>query len=478
MIAALGPEGEALIVTRQPNVDPLEHSAGERVTDETLHALWEQVARLHAAGISHGRLNASNVLVVGDVPMLVDFSAATLGAPQSAIDIDVAELLVACTVLVGSERALANAGELGSSDSISRALPYLQRAALTPHLRELAREDDIALKDLRRAAASVTGAEAPPELAPMRRFRAQDFLMTALVAAAAYLLITQLAEIGFETIFDELREANLAWVGLALVLAQLAVVGSGISVRGAVAAPLPLLPCVLLQFAIKFVNLTVPSSAGRIGMNLRFLQRMGVPSAQALVAGAVDDASETLVQAVLLLLAITIAGRELDTSDLSGGGPDTRLLLAIAAALVVSVTVMMAVPRLRAKVLPQLKSALAGLWGVARVRRKRLELFGGNVLSETLYAVTLGAACLAYGADLTLPQLILVNTGASIISGLVPVPGGIGAAEASISAGLIAMGVDESSAFAIALTHRLCTFYLPPIWGYTSLRWLRRGGYV
>ena len=479
VIAALGPEGEALIVTRQPeNIDPLEHSAGELVTDETLRTLWEQVARLHAAGISHGRLNASNVLVVAEGPMLVDFSSATLGAPQSAIDIDVAELLVACTVLVGPERALTKAVELGWADSIARALPYLQRAALTPHLRDLAREDDIALKDLRRTAASVTGTEAAPELAPMRRFRAQDFLMTALVAGAAYLLITQLAEIGFDTIFDELREATLVWVGLALVLAQLAVVGSGISVRGAVAAPLPLLPCVLLQFAIKFVNLTVPSSAGRIGMNLRFLQRMGVPSAQALVAGAVDDASETLVQAALLLLAITIAGRELDTSGLRGGGPDTRLLLAIAAALVVSVTVMMAVPRLRAKVVPQLKSALAGLWAVARVRRKRLELFGGNVLSETLYALTLGAACHAYGVDLTLTQLILVNTGASIISGLVPVPGGIGAAEASISAGLIAMGVDESSAFAIALTHRLCTFYLPPIWGYASLRWLRRGGYV
>ena len=38
--------------------------------------------------------------------MLIDFSAATLGAPQSALDIDVAELLVACTALVGPERAL------------------------------------------------------------------------------------------------------------------------------------------------------------------------------------------------------------------------------------------------------------------------------------------------------------------------------------------------------------------------------------
>jgi uncharacterized membrane protein YbhN (UPF0104 family) len=55
---------------------------------------------------------------------------------------------------------------------------------------------------------------------------------------------------------------------------------------------------------------------------------------------------------------------------------------------------------------------------------------------------------------------------------LIPVPGGIGAAEATLSAGLIAVGVDESTAFAIAVTQRLSTFYLPPIWGYFSLRWL------
>ena len=57
-------------------------------------------------------------------------------------------------------------------------------------------------------------------------------------------------------------------------------------------------------------------------------------------------------------------------------------------------------------------------------------------------------------------------------------PGGIGAAEAALAAGLIAVGVDESTAFAIALTQRLCTFYLPPIWGFFSLRWLSRKGYV
>ena len=79
---------------------------------------------------------------------------------------------------------------------------------------------------------------------------------------------------------------------------------------------------------------------------------------------------------------------------------------------------------------------------------------------------------------LNLAQLIFVNTAASVLSGLVPVPGGIGAAEASLSAGLIAMAVDETTAFAVGITQRLSTFYLPPIWGYVSLRWLSRKGYL
>jgi glycosyltransferase 2 family protein len=132
----------------------------------------------------------------------------------------------------------------------------------------------------------------------------------------------------------------------------------------------------------------------------------------------------------------------------------------------------------RKKVLPQIQSALAGLWSAARVRRKRVELFGGNVLSELTYALALGATCLAYGAHLNLAELVFVNTAAAVLSSVIPVPGGIGAAEAALAAGLVAVGVDESTAFAVAITQRICTFYLPPIWGYISLRWLSNNGYI
>jgi uncharacterized membrane protein YbhN (UPF0104 family) len=409
--------------------------------------------------------------------MLVDLSAATLGAPETALDIDLAELLVACTVLVGPERALGKALDAGYRSAVGRVLPYLQRAALTPHLRDLARTHEIGLKDLRTEVAAATGQEAP-ELAPIRRIRAKDILMTAALIFGAYLLISKLAAIGFGTIAHELAKADLAWVVVALILAQLTFIGSGVSVRGAVMTPLALLPCVVLQSAIKFINLTVPSSAGRIGMNIRFLQRMGAPLPQAVAAGAIDDTSETIVQVALFLLVLPFVHVNLDTSGFHGAGPDTRLVAGLGAALAISLVTVLLVPKLRAKVVPPMRQALSGVWGVARDREKRLELFGGNVASELLYAVSLGATCLAYGVHLNLSELVFVNTAASVLSSLIPVPGGIGAAEASLSAGLIAIGVDESTAFAIAITQRLCTFYLPPIWGYLSLRWLTRRGYV
>ncbi len=477
VLAALGFDDDAVLVTRQPDVEPLETLSPDDVSDETLEDLWRQVGRLHDAGISHGRLNLSNVRLTDEGPLLVDLSAATLGAPQSSLDIDVAELLVACTVLVGPERALGKAVEAGWTDSIARVLPYLQRAALTPHLRESARTHEVGLKELRGAAAAATGKDLP-KIEPLRRVRPRDVASMALVGFAAYLLITQLAEIGFGTIAHSLREASVPWVIAAVILAQATFIPSAISLRGAVLTPLPLLPCIALASAVKFINLTVPSAAGRIAVTVRFLQRMGAPTGEAVAAGAVDRLSETLVELVLVVCLLPFVDLHIDTSGLGSGVPSTTLIFVVFGLLVGVVVLILAVPSLRAKVVPPLREGLSSLWAVAKDRHKRIELFGGNLGTEVFFALTLGAACYAYGVHLLLIQLLVVNMTASALSGLIPVPGGVGAAEAGLTAGLVAMGVDESTAFAIALTHRLCTNYLPPIWGYFSLQWLERKDFV
>ena len=80
----------------------------------------------------------------------------------------------------------------------------------------------------------------------------------------------------------------------------------------------------------------------------------------------------------------------------------------------------------------------------------------------------LGACLHAFGADAHLSQLVLVNTLVVLFAGLMPVPGGVGVAEAGYIAGLQAIGNESTIAISTALSFRLVTFYLPPLWGVGS----------
>jgi uncharacterized membrane protein YbhN (UPF0104 family) len=54
-----------------------------------------------------------------------------------------------------------------------------------------------------------------------------------------------------------------------------------------------------------------------------------------------------------------------------------------------------------------------------------------------------------------------------------PVPGGVGVAEAALTAGLIAIGIPDGAAASTAIAYRLATFYLPPLWGVFGMRWMK-----
>ena len=56
--------------------------------------------------------------------------------------------------------------------------------------------------------------------------------------------------------------------------------------------------------------------------------------------------------------------------------------------------------------------------------------------------------------------------------------GGIGVIEAGLIAGFTAAGVPDQPAIAATFTARLFTAYLPPIWGWASIEWMRRHDYV
>ena len=136
-----------------------------------------------------------------------------------------------------------------------------------------------------------------------------------------------------------------------------------------------------------------------------------------------------------------------------------------------------AIPKYRAMLHSQASSAATAL-RVLRMPSKLGLILGGNFVSQLLQAIVLGLCLLAFGHHATLAELILVNTMASLFAGFMPVPGGMGVAEAAYTAGLVAIGVPNAAAMSTAIAFRIVTYYLPPIWGAAAMRWLRSHSYV
>jgi glycosyltransferase 2 family protein len=62
----------------------------------------------------------------------------------------------------------------------------------------------------------------------------------------------------------------------------------------------------------------------------------------------------------------------------------------------------------------------------------------------------------------------------SAIGSAVPTPGGIGAVEAALAAGLTAAGMHGAAAFSAVLLFRAATFWLPVPLGWAALGFLQR----
>jgi uncharacterized membrane protein YbhN (UPF0104 family) len=470
-------DGDAVLVTDEPDAPPLALADPATVGDDVVAGVWAAAAALRSARIGHGRLNTW-ALVPGPQGVVVTrMAGARLHAADDVLATDLAELLVSCALLVGEDRALAAALAAVGDDAVREALPFLQRAALTPTLRDQAHDADLDIAALRQRVVDATGGGEMPEFAEVRRVSLRDIVLVGLTAVAAYLLLSQLADVGIDTIVDELRGAQWGWVVLALGIAQGTLLTDALATLAAVGRPLPLGPTTVLQSAIKFINLTVPSTAGKIALTMRFLERQGVPRPVALTQGSIDGLAGFVVQVLVLLIVVPLSGVNFDLGNIDATGLVWATIAVIVGAVVCAILAV-ALPKMRARVWPFIAAALSNVKELATSPSRLVRLVLANVGSQLLYAITLGCSVKAFGADASLADLLLVNTGTTLLAGLVPIPGGIGVAEAGLVAGLTAVGVPKPAAMAAALVHRLCSYYLPPVWGWFSLRWLGRHGYV
>jgi uncharacterized membrane protein YbhN (UPF0104 family) len=450
-----------------------------------VEAAWRALDALHLAGMAHGAITAGSLVLADDGQVLLtDLEAGVDAAAEAERATDIAQMLVTTALAVGVEESVRIAAAQLGDERLVTSLPYLQTAAFDTEVRKAIKAADWKVAALRESVAAATGTEQPP-LEKLRRVSLSQIAMLVVLIVVAYTIIGAIAGVGLDTLVEQFQGASWWWVGAAVLLAVGIYFGQAIAMQGAAVDRLPFVPVLGLEMSIAFVGLAVPSSAAKIGMTIRFLQLVGSNPTAAVTISLLDSFSGFLVQALVIVLTLFTGVVTLTPANTSGTGIGSTLenvdwaavgVIALVL-LVLAILVIRFVPKVRRFVVDRTAEGRESLQ-VLRSPRKLVQIAFGSVLWNVVAAVVLGASLNAFGHSATFAELILINTLVALFSGLMPVPGNVGVAEAALTAGLVAIGIPQPVAMSTAIVYRLATYFVPAIYGYVSLQLMRRRGYL
>lgn len=310
-----------------------------------------------------------------------------------------------------------------------------------------------------------------------RRLTLRVVVTTAVVVLAIVALGSRLDELG--AVRTEMAAADWRWLVPVLLCEALTYVGAGIALAGSVPDRVPLGPTIRAQVAAAFVDVVSPHSVGGMALNARFLQRRGVEPGAA-VAGVGVNVLGGVVAHVLLLGAFGLwAGRESvpSTPDASGSSPSLLLLIPLVVA-VLAIVALGVVPRgrlwARRQVVPHLRDARAGLRGIAHQPRQLLAVVGGSALTTLAFTGSFIATVLAFGGGISIAALGATYLGAWAVAAFAPTPGGLGALELALVAGLTRLRMSPELALSTIVVFRAITFWLPVLPGWVTFQWMQR----
>lgn len=445
----------------------------DRLTDDVLRRLWEQVELLRRHRIAHRDLRLANVFLADDgEPWLIDFGFSEIAASETLLRADVAQLIAALAVTVGAERAVQPAIDVLGPGPVADSLPRLQPAALSGATQTELKSHKGLLDEVRSQIEQRCGVE-EPELEPVTRFGGKQIFTIVMLVAVFYFLIPQLADL--PGIVAQVRNADWSWLVPVLLASAGTYVAATISTLGSVPNRLPIGPTGAAQVASSFASKVAPAGLGGMAMNVRYMQRQGVDTAVATSAVGLNAGAGVVGHVALAGMFLVWAGR-----DAFGGLtlPSPKALLIGLAVVAVVAVVAMLVPSTRElvvkKLFPILGKAVAGLRDVLTTPSKVALLLGGSVLVTLSYVVAFNFSARAFDIDLRFATIGAVYLIGSAIATAAPTPGGLGAAEAALIGGLIAVGVGKDEAVPAVFLFRLATFWVPILPGYVAFSWLRR----
>ena len=467
-LVRVGPEAAVLAYEHHDGTTLAQRNPG--CSDDELKQIWDAVGRLHARHVTHRGLTADRILLTDDgQAMLLDPGDGDVAASDLQIRLDLAQLIAELALYVGADRAAGLALEKAGANEMLAVVPLLQPVALARSTRKALRRRRDVLPALRtRLLAAVPGAEVAP--VQLERIRLRTLVTLVASVAAVYLLAGELAKASLGSV---LGSAHWDWGIAALALSAATYVGATVALTGFVADRLPFFRTLLAQVAGSFVTLVTPAAVGGVTLNIRYLQRRKIPAAVAAASVGVSQVVAFVLHILLILIFAAIAG----TSAKEPIQPPQWAWFVLAGLVAVALAVL-AIPAgrrvLRARLSPMLGQVLPQLLDVAQHPRKLARGIGGALLLSLCYILCLAACVAAFGRSVPIAKIGVVYLTGSAIGSIVPTPGGLGAVEAALTAGLTAAGVPGAVAVSAVLLFRLLTFWLPVPFGWAALNYLER----
>jgi glycosyltransferase 2 family protein len=441
------------------------------VTDGQLRQVWDAVLKLHQRRVTHRNLTAENILFAtgGATPvMLLEPGDGDVAASDLQLRLDLVQLLAELALIVGVDRAAGLAAERLSAAELSALVPLLQPVALRRGTRQAIGEHKEVLPALRKR---LLGPTPDGDVAPVQLQRVRLRTLVTLVASvvAAYLLIGQLSKVSLGTV---LQNSDWRWGALVVLLSALTYVGAAFELTGFVPERLSFIRTLLTQIAGSFVTLVTPAAVGGVALNIRYLRKANVSPADA--GSSVGVAQVIAFGLHLIMLVIFVTLTRAQTNSLRPPGWVWIALAALAVVLLLVAAFPAGRRLLRSRLAPALGQIIPRLLDIAQRPAKLAQGIGGALLLTAAYIFCLDASVLALGGSVALASVAVVYLTGSAIGSVVPTPGGIGAVEAALSAGLTAAGLSGAKAVSAVLLFRLATFWIPVPAGWAALHFLQR----
>ena len=471
MVREIEPDSIFIALENINGENLVEKTKDQKELDENqIIEFFQVIKKLHNADIVHRALSAENIFLTdSNTIALTAVHSGAIAATEVQQRIDLAESLVTMARVSSVQKSINIAKKVFSISELTSVIPALQKVAMSRKTRNYLKNNKNLLIDLRKGLGELASST---EIEPIQfqRINWRSAFLATFSVLALYILIPQFSQVNFSEI---LSQAQWQWAAIALIGSGFTYAASTSLLLAFVIQKINWFKTLQAQIAASFATLVTPPTLGSVAVNIRFLNRSGISTASSATAVGVSQVVVFFVHIFLLLLSGIITGAQ---TDLSFRPP--RITLVIFVILFAIAITALSISKIRTWFLKRLRPIFSQIGPTISIIVQQPNRLLVSLLSSSLlnifYIISFYASLKAFNTDVSFFTIALVYLAGATIGQAAPTPGGIGAVEATLIAGLTATGMPSALALSGVLLYRIVTFYLPVIPGWFAFADLQR----